>query len=46
MKKSFPSGISVVCRDVDVDAAVLAVHSAFELDATDTTAVVYGGTGG
>jgi aspartate kinase len=37
--------ISVVCRDVDVDAAVLAVHSAFELDATDTTAVVYGGTG-
>src|SRR4051812_5463895 len=37
--------ISVVCRDVDVDAAVRAVHSAFELDATDEVATVYGGTG-
>ncbi len=37
--------ISVVCRDVDVDPAVRAVHSAFELDATDAPATVYGGTG-
>ena len=38
--------ISVVCRDVDVPAAVGAVHSAFELEAgADSPAVVYGGTG-
>ena len=37
--------ISVVVRGEDVDAAVAAVHSAFELDATETEAVVYGGTG-
>ncbi|HEU4912129.1 MAG TPA: aspartate kinase [Actinomycetes bacterium] len=37
--------ISVVVRGGDVDAAVAAVHSAFELDATETEAVVYGGTG-
>jgi aspartate kinase len=37
--------ISVIVRGEDVDAAVRAVHSAFELDATETEAVVYGGTG-
>jgi aspartate kinase len=37
--------ISVVVRGGDVDIAVSAVHSAFELDSTETEAVVYGGTG-
>jgi aspartate kinase len=37
--------ISVVVRGEDVDSAVAAVHSAFELDAKETEAVVYGGTG-
>ncbi len=37
--------ISVVVRGDDVDTAVTAVHSAFDLDATETEAVVYGGTG-
>ncbi|MGH8940700.1 MAG: aspartate kinase, partial [Actinomycetes bacterium] len=34
--------ISVVVRGQDVDAAVLAVHSAFDLDAVDQQATVYG----
>jgi aspartate kinase len=37
--------ISVVVRGQDVDSAVTAVHTAFELDAKETEAVVYGGTG-
>jgi aspartate kinase len=38
--------ISVVCRDVDVPAAVAAVHAAFELEAAgDSPAMVYGGSG-
>ena len=37
--------ISVICRDVELDAAVRAVHDAFELGTDDETAVVYGGTG-
>ena len=37
--------ISVVVRGEDVDTAVQAVHSAFELDAKENEAVVYGGTG-
>jgi len=37
--------ISVVLRDTGVDAAVRAVHSAFDLDAADDVATVYGGTG-
>jgi aspartate kinase len=37
--------ISVICRDVELDAAVRAVHDAFELGSDDETAVVYGGTG-
>ncbi len=37
--------ISVVVAEGDVDAAVLSVHTAFDLDATDVEAVVYGGSG-
>jgi aspartate kinase len=37
--------ISVICRDTDLDAAVRAVHDAFELGSGDEQAVVYGGTG-
>jgi len=37
--------ISVVCRDTDLDAAVRAVHDAFELGTEQEEAVVYGGTG-
>jgi aspartate kinase len=37
--------ISVVVRGDDVNAAVAAVHSAFDLDADQVEAVVYGGTG-
>ncbi len=37
--------ISVICRDIDLDTAVRAVHSAFELGDDETNAVVYGGTG-
>ncbi len=37
--------ISVVVRSQDVDRAVSAVHSAFELDSAHVDAVVYGGTG-
>jgi len=37
--------ISVVVDEADVDAAVAATHSAFELDADEVEAVVYGGTG-
>lgn len=37
--------ISVVTRADSLDDAVRAVHTAFELDADETEAVVYGGTG-
>lgn len=37
--------ISVVVRSEDLDKAVRAVHTAFELDASEVEAVVYGGTG-
>jgi aspartate kinase len=37
--------ISLVVEQDDVDAAVAAAHNAFELDAEDIEAVVYGGTG-
>jgi aspartate kinase len=37
--------ISVVVRGEHVDVAVRAVHSAFDLDASEAEAVVYGGTG-
>ena len=36
--------ISIICRATDLDNAVRAAHTAFELDA-DAEAVVYGGTG-
>jgi aspartate kinase len=36
--------VSVVCRDTDLDAAVRAVHDAFDLGSTEE-AVVYAGTG-
>ena len=36
--------ISVIVDEADVDAAVAAVHDAFDLDATEVEAVVYGGT--
>ncbi len=37
--------ISVVVDEVDVDAAVAATHTAFDLDADEVEAVVYGGSG-
>jgi aspartate kinase len=37
--------ISVVVRGEDVDSAVIAVHTAFDLDAKEAEAVIYGGTG-
>jgi aspartate kinase len=37
--------ISVVVSEVQVDEAVRATHTAFELDAAEVEAVVYGGTG-
>ena len=37
--------ISVVTDLDELDDAVRAVHSAFGLDASETEAVVYGGTG-
>jgi aspartate kinase len=37
--------ISVVVDQKDVDEAVTAAHKAFDLDADEVEAVVYGGTG-
>jgi aspartate kinase len=37
--------ISIVCRQADLDRAVKAAHTAFELDADQVEAVVYGGSG-
>ena len=37
--------LSVLVELAQLDDAVRAVHSAFELDASETEAVVYGGTG-
>ena len=37
--------ISIVCRESDLDKAVRAAHTAFDLDASQIEAVVYGGTG-
>ncbi len=37
--------ISVIVEESGIDAAVRATHSAFELDADEVEAVVYGGTG-
>ena len=37
--------ISVIVDQVQVDEAVAATHTAFDLDVADVEAVVYGGTG-
>ena len=37
--------ISIVCRQSDLERAVKSAHSAFELDADQVEAVVYGGSG-
>jgi aspartate kinase len=37
--------ISVIVDEAQINAAVQATHTAFDLDATDVEAVVYGGTG-
>ena len=37
--------ISIVCRQADLERAVKAAHSAFELDSDQVEAVVYGGSG-
>ena len=37
--------ISVIVDEGQVDDAVLATHTAFDLDADEVEAVVYGGTG-
>jgi len=37
--------ISIVCRSSDLDKGVRAAHTAFELDADQIEAVVYGGSG-
>jgi aspartate kinase len=37
--------ISVIVDEGQVDDAVRATHTAFDLDATEVEAVVYGGTG-
>jgi len=37
--------ISIICRESDLDGAVKAAHTAFELDADQIEAVVYGGSG-
>ena len=37
--------ISIVCREADLEKAVKAAHTAFDLDASQVEAVVYGGSG-
>ncbi|MEI9906824.1 MAG: aspartate kinase, partial [Actinomycetota bacterium] len=37
--------ISIICREADVERGVIGAHTAFELDADGSEAVVYGGTG-
>jgi aspartate kinase len=37
--------ISIVCRSSDLDKGVKAAHAAFDLDADQIEAVVYGGSG-
>ena len=37
--------ISILCRDSDLDRAVQAAHTAFNLDSDQAEAVVYGGSG-
>jgi aspartate kinase len=37
--------ISIICREADLERGAKAAHTAFELDADQSQAVVYGGTG-
>ena len=37
--------VSIVCRQADIERAVQAAHTAFDLDADQIEAVVYGGSG-
>jgi aspartate kinase len=37
--------ISIICREADLERGAKAAHTAFELDADQSEAVVYGGTG-
>ena len=37
--------ISIVCREADLEKAVKAAHTAFDLDSSQVEAVVYGGSG-
>jgi aspartate kinase len=37
--------IAVIVDEMQVDAAVAAAHTAFDLDSTEVEAVVYGGSG-
>ena len=37
--------ISIICREADIERGVKAAHTAFELDADQNEAVVYGGSG-
>jgi aspartate kinase len=37
--------ISIICRESELDKGVRAAHTAFDLDADQVEAVVYGGTG-
>jgi aspartate kinase len=37
--------ISIICREADIERAVKAAHTAFELDGDQSEAVVYGGSG-
>jgi len=37
--------ISIVCRQADIERAVQAAHTAFDLDVDQIEAVVYGGSG-
>jgi len=37
--------ISIICREADIERGVKATHTAFELDADQNEAVVYGGSG-
>ncbi len=37
--------ISIICREGDIERGVKAAHTAFDLDADQSQAVIYGGTG-
>ena len=37
--------ISIICREADLERGAKAAHTAFELDADNKEALVYGGSG-